>query len=97
MRIRKCPLLIILALVFFTSCNNDDDSIKVDALNGIWNLKNVNGGLQGVDIDYSEGEVYWNFNVENNTLIVENNIITTGPEDVYAGLDSGTYEIRNSN
>ena len=28
-----------------------------------------------------------------NTLIVENNIITTGPEDIYAGLDSGTYNI----
>ena len=36
----------------------------------------------------------WEFNLENNTLIVENNIMTTGPEDIYAGLDSGIYEIR---
>lgn len=93
MKIGKLSLLMILSLVFFTSCNNDDDSIQAETLNGIWNLKNVSGGLQGLDIDYSQGEVVWNFNLENNTLIIENNIITTGPEDIYAGLESGTYNI----
>jgi len=94
MRIGKLSLLMILSLVFFTNCNNNDDSNKTETLNGIWNLKNVFGGLQGTNIDYSPGEVKWNFNMGNNTLIIENNIISTGPEDIYAGLDSGTYNIR---
>lgn len=84
----------ILSLVLFISCNSDDDSNQTDILNGIWNLKNVSGGLQGIDIDYSQGFVNWNFNLKNNTLTVENNIMTTGPEDIYAGLDSGTYDIQ---
>jgi len=37
------------------------------------------------------GQVIWNFNRINNVFIVENNILTTGPEDVYSGFDSGTY------
>ena len=53
----------------------------------------VSGGLAGINIDYNQGDVKWSFNLENNTLIVENNIITTGPEDIYAGLESGTYNI----
>ena len=95
MIIKNLSLLMILSLMLFTSCNKeDDDSNQTDTLNGIWNLKNVSGGFVGVDIDYSQGEVKWDFNLGNNTLIVENNIMTTGPEDIYAGLDSGTYEIR---
>ena len=77
-------------LVFACS---DDESNQTETLNGIWNLKNVSGGLAGINIDYNQGDVKWSFNLENNTLIVENNIITTGPEDIYAGLESGTYNI----
>mgnify|MGYP004285581033 FL=1 len=72
---------------------SDDESNQTETLNGIWNLKNVSGGLAGINIDYNQGDVKWSFNLENNTLIVENNIITTGPEDIYAGLESGTYNI----
>jgi hypothetical protein len=94
MKIGKLSLLIILSLVFFTNCNNDDDSNQTETLSGIWNLKNVSGGLQGINMDYNQGEVEWNFNLDTNTLTVENNIITTGPEDIYAGLDSGTYNFQ---
>ena len=93
MKIKKLSLLLILSLIFFTSCNNDDDSTQVETVNGIWNLSKVWGGLQGINIDYNLGEVKWNFNLNNNTLTVENNIMTTGPEDIYAGLESGTYNI----
>lgn len=91
MKMRIVLLLILMSGVgCVTSCSNDDDaSIQVESLAGIWNLKNVRGGLQGIDIDYTVGQVQWNFNT--NTLIIENNIATTGPEDIYAGLDSGTY------
>ncbi|WP_299890252.1 hypothetical protein [uncultured Lacinutrix sp.] len=81
-------------LIFVMGCqNNDIDSSEnlTDTINGTWNLKNVYGGLMPIDIDYNIGEVKWTFNDANGNVIVENNIITTGPEDVYSGLDSGTY------
>ncbi|TVZ57350.1 hypothetical protein OD91_2671 [Lutibacter sp. Hel_I_33_5] len=93
MRIRKLSLLMILSLVFFTNCNSDN-STQTETLSGSWTLKNVRGGLQGINIDYNHGEVEWIFNLNNNTLIVENNIISTGPEDIYSGLDSGKYDIQ---
>ena len=83
-----------MSVVLFTNCSNNDDSSETITLNGVWNMKNVSGGLIGIDIDYEPGEVTWNFNVANNSLIVQNNITTTGPEDVYAGLDSGTYSFQ---
>ncbi len=95
MGIKQLIGLIILGMLCFTSCNNnDDDTIENDTtvtLNGTWNLKNVYGGLLGVDIDYKEGEVVWIFNLEQKTLLVKNNIMTTGPENSYYGLNSGTY------
>lgn len=95
MGIKQLIGLIILGMLCFTSCNNnDDDTIENDTtvtLNGTWNLKNVYGGLLGVDIDYKEGEVVWIFNLEQKTLLVKNNIMTTGPENSYSGLNSGTY------
>ncbi|AXO79974.1 hypothetical protein DZC78_06095 [Olleya aquimaris] len=93
MKIGKLSLLMVLSLVFLTSCNNDDDSTQPETLNGIWNLSKVWGGLQGINIDYNQGEVKWDFNLNNNTLTVENNLVTTGPEYIYAGLESGTYDI----
>ena len=85
-------LVCILGLGVVTSCNNDDDNTdQQESLDGTWNLTNVRGSLLGVDLDYNRGEVIWNFIQDENTLVVENNIMTTGPEDIYSGLDSGTY------
>jgi hypothetical protein len=91
MKFRVLALLIIL-IGLLSSCNNDDDnSLSQEGINGSWNLKNVTGGFIGVNIDYNQGDVIWTFNCQNNSLVVENNIITTGPEDIYAGLDTGSY------
>lgn len=56
-----------------------------------WALSRISGGLAGVNFDYSLGEVYWTFNTENNTLTVENNIVTNGPKSAFAGQISGDY------
>ena len=83
-------LLIVLGII--TSCDKNEDSPKLEnAINGTWNLKRVSGGFAGMSIEYIAGEVKWTFNQKNSTLIVENNIESTGPEDIYAGHDSGTY------
>ena len=91
MNTRILFFLYISTFSILAGCDKDDDSPKVDAIKGVWNLKNVNGGLLGININYTKGEVIWNFN-GTGSLIVENNIVTTGPEDIFAGFDSGTYE-----
>jgi hypothetical protein len=84
--------LLISALVLSTSCKKDDDDTNEPTfISGNWNLKNVSGGFAGIDIDYTAGQVVWNFNLETNILTVQNNIITSGPEDIYAGFETGTY------
>lgn len=72
-----------------------DDTIVMGTeevtINGTWDLKNVSGGFAGIDVNYNQGDVLWTFNQDDNTLIVENNIMTTDPESTYARLESGTY------
>ena len=99
MKFKNILLSIFICLTIFASCNNDNDNqneTDEHAIHGTWNLSNVTGGFVGIDIDYNLGEVVWTFNDTNNQLTIENNIMTTGPEDIYAGLDSGnyTYEIQ---
>lgn len=88
------------ALLLFASCDNEADptqelviqEIQEQEIQETWNLKNVNGGMIGLNIDYNSGEVIWTFQESTNKLIIQNNIESTGPEDIYAGLDSGTYD-----
>ncbi|MEN8816416.1 MAG: hypothetical protein ABF274_06040 [Nonlabens sp.] len=95
MKYIKLSLLICVTFLLFPSCNNDDDNTNSSTtINGTWHLKNVRGGFVGINIDYNRGEVIYDFNLNNNTVDITNNILTTGPEDIYAGLDSGTYSIR---
>lgn len=87
MKIGKLSLLMIVSLVFFMNCKSDDDSNQTETLNGTWNLKKVYGGFAATS-NYEIGDVKWTFNVTENTVIIENNIMTlTEP-------DSGTYDYR---
>lgn len=93
MKTKIYTFLFFVSLVFCTACTKNDDMIvPSDSVLGTWNLKKVYGGLQGINIDYSQGDVIWTFDFQNSTLIVENNITTNGPEDIHAGLDTGTYD-----
>ena len=83
-------LLFISCVVLFSSCNNNEITL-LETINGTWHMKNVQGGLSGIDLDYNPEEVKWTFNLQNNILEVENNITTNGPHSIYAGLESGTY------
>lgn len=92
MRTKIFGVLLFIGLGLLSSCSSDDDnSVSNETIDGVWHLKNVSGGLTGVDLDYTIDEVKWIFNEGNKTLLVENNIMTTGPKDIHAGLDSGTY------
>lgn len=48
----------------------------------------------GIIIDYQRGDVQWNFNSGNHTLIVENNLANAGPEAIHAGLENGIYNFQ---
>ena len=86
MKIGKLSLLMILSLIVFTNCNNDDDSNQTETLNGIWNVKNISGGIAGIDDDYGTGIITWTFN--NQVLTIENN---ESQGNIYSGFESGTY------
>ncbi len=91
MKIGKLTLIMIFGIVFFASCNNDDESNQVETLSGIWNLKNISGGFPGVDVDYENAIVTWEFVPENQKLIVNNSVINTGPQSVYLPVQNGNY------
>ncbi len=52
-----------------------------------WDLVNVNGGLTGIDVNFSEGTITWDFGDEE-VIIVNNN---QGANAIYDGLATGTY------
>lgn len=91
MKIRKTLLALTLALVFFTSCSNNDDSTPVVTINGLWHVENISGGFAGIDDDYQNGEITWTFT--NQTLTVDNNAPQSA---LYSGLDTGTYAYSTS-
>lgn len=73
--------------LLFSSCNSDDDSNNnTITINGTWSLKNVSGGLAGVDEDIGIGVIKWIFNENTSILTIENNSIGT-----FSGFPSGNY------
>ncbi len=84
--ILKIGLLI--GIFFFTSCNSNDEPIINEAIEGAWHLKDISGGLIGLNIDYNRSEVIWKFNSIKQTVSVENNISSN--EGV--NLATGTYD-----
>ncbi|WP_281986258.1 hypothetical protein [Aquimarina aggregata] len=80
-------VVLILSMI---SCSNDDDSNDAIAsgLNGKWNLVNISGGFTGIDHDFANGTIVWDFNETNNMVTVTNNNTDTTISDI---LPSGTY------
>ncbi|TMM55932.1 hypothetical protein FEE95_14895 [Maribacter algarum] len=92
----KFLLPFVVVLLFGSSCddsNDSNDTISEDPLAGVWHLKNVSGGIQGIDLDYDQGDVSWNFMMDESTLEVESNILTDGPKSINQGLLKGIYAV----
>ena len=86
----KSKILVLLVVGFcgvISSCNNDD-SIQATIINGTWNLKNISGGLAGINDDYNQGIIKWIFDSQALTLTVENN---NSQNTIYDGFESGIY------
>ena len=76
MRIRILTLILMICVTFFTSCNEDDDTNQTETLNGTWNLIKSTSP-EGIDINYEETLVTYNFDSNNSSLIVTNLAIET--------------------
>ena len=74
-------------IVILTSCSIKNEDDKPQVVRSEWHLKNVSGGLAGVNNDFDFNQVIWVFNESQGSLTVLNNN-TNAVED---GLDSGTY------
>ena len=86
----KSKILVLLVVGFcgvIASCNNDD-SIQASTINGTWYLKNISGGLAGINDDYNQGIIKWIFDSQALTLTVENN---NSQNTVFDGFESGIY------
>ncbi len=86
----KSKILVLLVVGFCgvnASCN-DDDSPQASTINGTWNLKNISGGLAGINDDYNQGIIKWIFDSQALTLTVENN---NSQNTIYDGFESGIY------
>lgn len=92
MKRKQLLLMLWVSALLLVSCN-DDDSNTTHPLDGSWHLVNVSGGFPGESVDYADGEVTWTFHVSAQSLQVENLIDNTGPQDIHAGYETGTYTI----
>lgn len=91
----KVILKLLLACTFITfmACEKSTETpANQITLGGNWNMKNVSGGLMGLNLDYNSGEVIWVFNSTTRELSVTNNISTTGPKSIYARYATGVYK-----
>jgi len=82
---------LVVLTVFAFSCNNDDDAAQNigPTLEGSWSLTNVFGGLAGIDDDYENDVIIWDFNLSNQELTVTNTNIETV---IFDGLPTGVYD-----
>jgi len=78
----------VIFIVILTSCSINSDNNNPQVVRTEWHLKNVSGGVGGVNDDFAISEVIWIFNETLSKLTVTNNNTDTSKED---GLDSGTY------
>jgi hypothetical protein len=77
----------IFLIVCLMSCSVDNDN-NPQVIKTEWHLRNVSGGIQGIDYDFDYNVVIWEFNEAQGTVVIENNNTDDSIED---GLDSGTY------
>lgn len=87
MKIDKIIVAIILAVLFITSCDKDNQSNQSDEIEGTWKVTNISGGFAGIDDDYASGVITWKFNGQ--TLTVINN---ESQGAIYSGFETGTYQ-----
>lgn len=87
----KKNILILISFCFIlTSCSLSDDTQSNPVVTkNIWHLVAVNGGIAGINEQFSTGTIIWDFDDQSLRLTVENNNTDEGIEDSF---DSGVYD-----
>jgi hypothetical protein len=79
----------IVFIIILTSCSlNSDNNTEPQIIRTEWHLRNVAGGIDGVNNNFALNTIIWTFNESSNILNVINNNTNTSLED---GFDSGIY------
>lgn len=81
-------LIAFCSLITFTNCSVDNNEIPEVITKTYWHLRNVNGGVAGVDIDFNLDKIIWFFNDQTGDLTVTN---TNTEDTIEDGLESGDY------
>nr|WP_315193587.1 hypothetical protein [uncultured Flavobacterium sp.] len=70
-----------------SSCSNENSSSDDEPqVNSSWVLKNTSGGITGINDNFVNGDVIWDFDSSNKSLKVTKNVSTTG-----SGIPAGVY------
>ena len=73
-----------------TSCSLENDTNQDEqTYKSLWHLRNVSGGVSGVNDNFDLEAIVWSFNETTLKLTVENNNTDDTKQD---GWDSGTYD-----
>lgn len=88
MRNKLFHLVFCFSIILISNCKGDDDISQSINLDGVWNIKNISGGIGGMDENYKSGDIIWTFNTQALTLKVENN---NDLENNYSNIGSGMY------
>ena len=86
------PFFIICITLLCFSCSNDDDSNSI-SLHQTWTLRQVSGGLAGINDTFEQGIITWSFNETDGTVLVKNNNTDNTLTDI---LETGTYPYSTS-
>ena len=78
-------ILLICIFVMVTNCSNNDDNNVPPELLSSWSLRQVSGGIGGIDESFEQDEIVWSFK-NDETLEVENSVI-----DHPSGFPTGVY------
>ncbi|WNH07570.1 hypothetical protein [Thalassobellus suaedae] len=81
-------LIAFFTLITFTNCSIDGNETSEVITKTYWHLRNVSGGIAGVDNNFNLDEIIWSFNELTGNLTVTNNNTDDTVEDA---LESGNY------
>lgn len=79
------------SLMLFGCAETTLDETEIRLLSGRWDLESVQGGLQGLDLEYEPDETVLNLNLFNNTLSLSSKLTENDPRRAYHPFESGNY------
>ncbi|MBT8268407.1 MAG: hypothetical protein HKO96_00410 [Flavobacteriaceae bacterium] len=86
-------ILLATLLILTGGCTEENKTLSFsDKLNGSWNLSSLSGGFAGVDFDFSEGEVIWDYNSNTMMVSVTSNLDADDMRSSFLPLQEGEYE-----